>query len=79
MQPDYFAYPAAYPISLDRGAQSLFDAPAEAADVLTIGTKKYGEFAARTSPPFPVHRIVLFAMDQSAGARKSKPRRIRRV
>lgn len=72
MQPYDFAYPAADAVAPDSGAQGLLDAPTEAADVLAIGADENGELATRSPAPFAIDRIVIFAVNQTAGARKIK-------
>lgn len=72
MQSYDFANPAANAVAPDSGAQGLFDAPTETADLLTIGAEENGELAARPAAPFAINRVVLFAVNQTAGARKIK-------
>ena len=79
VQPQNFAEPAPDAIAPDRGAQRLFDAPAEPADVEAIGAKKNGEFAAGLAASRLVHRVIFRAAHQPAGARKTQPRRVRRA
>ena len=79
MQPYNFPYPAPDAVAPHRGSQRLFDAPAEAADALTVGADENSELAARPAAPFAIHRIVLAAAHQSTGARKWERWRIKRA
>jgi hypothetical protein len=72
VQPYDFANPAPDAVAPDCGSQGLFDAPTESADVLAIGADENGELAARPPAPFAIDRIVIFAVNQAAGARKIK-------
>jgi len=79
MHSQNFAESAADAVAPDRGAQRLFDAPAEAAEIEAIRANKNGELAAGPAAALPINRVIFDAAQQSAGARKSQPRRIRRA
>ena len=79
VQPQNFAEPPPNAIAPDRGAQRLFDAPAEPADVEAIGAEKNSEFAAGLAASRFIYRVILRTADQPAIARKPQPRRVRRA
>ncbi len=66
-------------IAHHRIAQRLLDAPSKPADRESIRTYKQRELAARSSPRFPVHQVVLRPAHNPAFARKIQPRRVRRA
>jgi len=79
VQPQNFAEPPPNAIAPDRGAQRLFDAPAEPADVEAIGAEKNSEFAAGLAASRLIHRVIFRAADEPAIARKTQPRRVKRA
>lgn len=68
MQSYNFTQPAADAIPLHGAAQGLLDAPAKTTDFETIGAKKNGELAARTTAPIAIHRVIFNAAQQTAFA-----------
>src|ERR1700722_14173466 len=66
VQPQNFAEPPPNAIAPDRGAQRLFNAPAEPADVEAIGAEKNSEFAAGLAAYRFVHPALFSTADPPA-------------
>ena len=79
VQSQNFAQSAPDSVAPHGSAQRFFDAPPESADVEAIGSKKYRKFAAGPAAPLAIHRVVFPALHQSAGARNSPTRCLRRA
>jgi len=77
MQSYNFPQPAPYAVPQYCVSQTLFDTPAEPAQIESIRTKECGEITIGAPPPLAIYRIVFGAPNQTAGARKAESRRIR--
>lgn len=79
MQSYNFPQPAPYAVSPHGISQTLFDAPAESAQIKIIRTKECGKLTAGAPPPLAIYRVVFGAVHQTTRARKAEPRPIRRA
>ena len=77
MQSYDFPQPAPYAVSPHGISQTLFDAPAEPAEIEIVRTKECGELPVGAPPPIAIYRVVLGAAHQTARTRKAELRSIR--
>ncbi len=77
MQSYNFPQPAPYAVAPYCVSQTLFDAPAEPAQIEIIRTKECGELTAGAPPSLAIYGIIFGPAHQTVSARKAEPRSIR--